>query len=245
MPLIIIPAVDIMNHGVVQLVGGVPETELFSLPDPLEVAKGWELKGAPALHIVDLDAAFGKNDNTDTICKIASSCTVPIQAGGGISEEEKVSRLISAGIQRVIIGTRGIMETDWLESLTERYPGRIILALDVKDGNIAIKGWRETAPISLDQIFDRISDMPLAAVLNTNINVEGQGKGIDTDAATDFISRCPHPVISSGGVSSVEDIQLLEEAGAMAAVVGVAIYKEVLRPWEWETPWIFSASSSV
>ena len=241
--MIIIPAVDIMDHKVVQLVGGVPGTEIFSLPDPLQVARGWKVKGTPALHVVDLDGAFGKEDNIDTICSMASDLDLPVQVGGGISTDEKVDRLISAGVARVIIGTRGIRDPDWLSSVAERHPGKVVLALDVKDGRITMKGWQEQAPCSLADMFSRIEDMPLAGILNTNVNVEGKGQGIDVEAATDFISRCPHPVISSGGVSSITDVEALEAAGAVAAVVGVAIYTGAFRPWEWSRPWVFGDDS--
>ncbi len=235
--MIVIPAVDIMDHCVVQLVGGVPGTELFSIPDPLQVARGWTLKGAPALHVVDLDGAFGKEDNLDRIIGMAAECEVPVQVGGGISTDEKADRLLDAGVARVIVGTRGIKEPEWLERLAERRPGRIIQALDVKDGRITMRGWQEEAPMSLEDMFSRIEALPLAGILNTNVNVEGKGQGIDVGAATDFISRSPHPVISSGGVSTIDDVLVLKDAGAAAAVVGVAVYSGEFRPWEWPTPW--------
>ncbi len=235
--MIVIPAVDIMDRCVVQLVGGVPGTELFSIPDPLQVARGWTLKGAPALHVVDLDGAFGKEDNLDRIIEMAAECEVPVQVGGGISSDDKADRLLDSGVARVIVGTRAIKEPEWLESLAERHPGRVILALDVKDGRITMRGWQEESPIGLEEMFSRIEGIPLAGILNTNVNVEGKGQGIDVRSAIDFISRSPHPVISSGGVSNIDDVLVLKEAGAAAAVVGVAVYSGEFRPWEWPTPW--------
>ncbi len=241
--MIIIPAVDIMDHNVVQLVGGVPGTELFSLPDPLQVARGWVVKGAPALHIVDLDGAFGKEDNIDRICEISRELDIPVQVGGGVSDDAKVARLLSAGVARVIVGTRAIKDLEWLSKIADANPGRMVLALDVKDGRITMKGWQEEAPMSLTEMFDSIEDMPLAGILNTNVNVEGKGEGIDVKAATDFISMSPHPVISSGGVSTIEDVEALENAGAVAAVVGVAVYTAAFRPWEWDRPWVWGSDS--
>jgi len=238
MPIIIIPAVDLLDHRVVQLVGGVRGTELFSLPDPMDVALDWISKGAPMLHLVDLDGAFGKEDNSEIICRIAHESRVPVQAGGGMNSEKKIDRLLDAGVSRVIVGTRAIQEPDWLKDLTTSRPGKIILAMDVKDGQIAVKGWQEKAPMSLQDMFDSIRDLPLSGILNTNVNVEGQGKGIDRDAAGSFIMDCPHPVIASGGVSSCEDVRFLIEAGAMAAVVGVSIYNGSIKPWEWKKKWI-------
>ena len=236
--MIVIPAVDLLDHRVVQLVGGVRGTELFSLPNPLDVAHGWISKGAPMLHLVDLDGAFEKKDNTEIICRIARESKIPVQAGGGMSSEDKIDRLLDAGVSRVIVGTRAIQELKWLQDLSQSRPGKIVLAMDVKDGQIAIKGWQEKAPISLQDVFNFIKDLPLAGVLNTNVNVEGQGNGIDRKAVMNFIKDCPHPVIISGGVSSSDDVEFLIGAGANAAVVGVSLYNGSMKPWEWERNWM-------
>ena len=128
-------------------------------------------------------------------------------------------------------------QEQWLEEMADRHPGRIVLSMDTKGGRIAIKGWQESAQITVDDMFERIRDLPLAGVLNTNVDVEGQKKGIDSDQARDFISRCPCKVIASGGVTSRRDAEILSEAGAEGAVVGLAMYTGVISPWEWDTPW--------
>ena len=161
-----------------------------------------------------------------------------MEVGGGIRDEATIKELIDIGVDRVIIGTKGIKEPDWLAEMVNKYPGKIVLSLDTKGGKITVKGWQDVAPITLDEMFDRIKDLPLAGVLNTNIDVEGQGKGIDQAQASDFIKRCPHEVIASGGVTSLDDAKLLDRCGAPAAVVGIAIYTGLLEPWTWETPWI-------
>ena len=109
--------------------------------------------------------------------------------------------------------------------------------MDTKAGRIAVKGWQESAEITVEDMFRRIADMPLAAVLNTNVDVEGQRKGIDEAQARSFIRGCPCKVISSGGVTSEVDARILADAGAEGAVVGLALYTDVIRPWEWATPW--------
>ena len=234
----IIPAVDMLDHRVVQLVGGVPGSEKIVMPDPLEVARSWVDKGAKYLHLVDLDGAFGKENNIPMIKRIISEFDVPVEVGGGIRDEATVKDLVDAGADRVIVGTKAIKEPEWLALIADKYPNKIALALDTKGGNITMKGWQESAPISIDEIFDRIRGLPLAGILNTNVDVEGQGKGIDADFAEDFIRRCPHKVIASGGVTSEEDAKILDRAGAIGAVVGVAIYTGLMSPWEWKTPWI-------
>lgn len=233
----IIPAVDIMDHRVVQLVGGIPGSERITMPDPVEAAKGWVDKGAEYLHVVDLDGAFGKEDNIPVIKKIVKRCGVPVEVGGGIRSTDTINELVTAGVDRIIVGTKAIKDLDWLRSVSDEHPGRIVLALDTKNGEITVKGWQESFPMTLDEMFSHIREMDLAGVLNTNVDVEGQGNGIDREQAESFIRRCPHPVIASGGVSSIEDARILSEAGAESAVVGIAIYTGMIEPWKWEFPW--------
>ena len=206
----VIPAIDMLDHKVVQLVGGVPGSQKVTIDDPLTVARSWLEKGAKYLHLVDLDAAFGKENNIPVIKRIISESDVPVEVGGGIRDEATIKELIDIGVDRVIIGTKGIKEPDWLAEMVNKYPGKIVLSLDTKGGKITVKGWQDVASITLDEMFDRIKDLPLAGVLNTNIDVEGQGKGIDQAQASDFIKRCPHEVIASGGVTSLDDAKLLD-----------------------------------
>ena len=233
----VIPAVDVLDHQVVQLVGGVPGSQQIVMPDPMEVAGMWVARGAPYLHLVDLDGAFGKENNVPIFKQIIREYGVPAEVGGGIRDVDTIDELISAGADRVVVGTKAVKEPEWLEEVTDRHPGRIVLSMDTKGGEIAIKGWQESAAISVDDMFARIRDMPLAAVLNTNVDVEGQKKGIDEAQARDFISKCPCKVIASGGVTSRKDAEILSDAGAEGAVVGLAMYTNVITPWEWDTPW--------
>ncbi|MBO4358110.1 MAG: 1-(5-phosphoribosyl)-5-[(5-phosphoribosylamino)methylideneamino] imidazole-4-carboxamide isomerase [Candidatus Methanomethylophilaceae archaeon] len=234
----IIPAVDVLDHQVVQLVGGKPGSQQIVMPDPLKVAGMWLDKGAKYLHLVDLDGAFGKPNNLEVFKQITREYDVPTEIGGGIKTVETIDDLVSAGVDRIIVGTKAVKEPDWLIEMADRHPGKIVLSMDTKAGKIAIKGWQESALISIEDMFDRIRGVPLAAVLNTNVDVEGQRKGIDADQARRFISDCPAKVIASGGVTSYEDARILSEAGAEGAVVGLAMYTDVIRPWEWQNPWL-------
>lgn len=226
-----------MDHQVVQLVGGKPGSQQIVMPDPMKVAQMWVDKGADYLHLVDLDGAFGKENNLAVFKRITKEIGVPTEIGGGIRDVDTIDDLVSAGVDRIIVGTKAVKEPDWLAEMADRHPGKIVLSMDTKEGRIAIKGWQESAQISIQDMFDRIRDLPLAAVLNTNVDVEGQRKGIDKDQATDFISRCPTKVIASGGVTTFDDAKILSSAGAEGAVVGLAIYTNIIKPWEWNTPW--------
>lgn len=233
----IIPAIDIMNHQVVQLVGGVPGTEKIKLPDPAEVAQSWIDKGAKYLHIVDLDAAFGEDDNLDTIKYIAKNSKVPVQVGGGIRKESTIRKLLDAGVDRVIIGTRGVTDREWFKEMAMTFPDKLILALDTKDGKITVKGWQEESSMTLGWMLGSMEDVPIYGILNTNIDVEGQGKGIDEKWIEKFTSMCNHRVIASGGVTTEEDARILARYGVDSAVVGVSIYTGLAEPWNWSTPW--------
>jgi phosphoribosylformimino-5-aminoimidazole carboxamide ribotide isomerase len=222
---------------VVQLVGGKPGSQQIVMPDPVKVAQMWVDKGADYLHLVDLDGAFGKENNLAVFKRITREIGVPTEIGGGIRDADTIDDLVSAGVDRIIVGTKAVKEPEWLADMADRHPGRIVLSMDTKGGRIAIKGWQESAAITVEDMFDRIRDLPLAAVLNTNVDVEGQRKGIDEAQARDFISRCPAKVIASGGVTSIVDAKILSSAGAEGAVVGLAIYTDVIKPWEWGTPW--------
>ncbi|MCE5296926.1 MAG: 1-(5-phosphoribosyl)-5-[(5-phosphoribosylamino)methylideneamino]imidazole-4-carboxamide isomerase [Euryarchaeota archaeon] len=228
--MMIIPAIDILGGQVVQLVGGVPGTEQITIPDPLTSAKGWESKGAPMLHVVDLDAALGRGSNVQTMRRIVQQSNVPVQVGGGIRSAEVAQYLLDCGAARVIVGTKAIKDNAWLRALASKNPGKVVLALDVKGGNVQLKGWQESAPFTLAQMFDSIRDVPLAGVLYTNVDVEGQCKGIDAKAVSSFVEGCPHRVIASGGVTSQTDIDVLMELGVPEAVVGLAIYTGKLNP---------------
>ncbi|HQN75944.1 MAG TPA: 1-(5-phosphoribosyl)-5-[(5-phosphoribosylamino)methylideneamino] imidazole-4-carboxamide isomerase [Methanomassiliicoccales archaeon] len=220
----IIPAVDILDHRVVQLVGGVPGTEQVTLPDPLTVAADWESKGAKRLHIIDLDSALGKGHNAQVIRRIIENARVPVQVGGGIRSTEVAEYYLDCGADRVIAGTKGLRDPAWLREMSLKYPKRMVLALDMKGGKIQTHGWKEDSPLELKDVFANIAELPLAGVLFTNVDVEGQAKGIDAEAVRSFVSECPHLTIVSGGVTDERDVETLERMGVREAVVGLSLY---------------------
>jgi phosphoribosylformimino-5-aminoimidazole carboxamide ribotide isomerase len=222
--MMVMPAVDILDHNVVQLVGGVPGTEQVLLPNPVDVAQDWVRKGAPMLHVVDLDGAFAKGNNIAIIRRIITECQVPVEVGGGIRSTEVAEYLLDAGAKQIVVGTKAIREPEWLRELAERNPKKVVLALDVKGGKITVKGWQESAGISHEDMFRRIKDLPLAAVLHTDVDVEGKVQGINVEEVESFVSRCPHQVIASGGITGMDDLAELERIGIRSAVVGLSLY---------------------
>ena len=235
--MIIIPAVDVLDHKVVQLVGGMPGSQQIVMDDPFEVAMDWVRKGAPYLHLVDLDAAFGKPDNSDVFCRIIREAGVPVEVGGGIRTAEQIEKYVEAGAERIIVGTKAVTDQEWLKEMADRFPNKLMLGLDMKDGKIAIKGWQESSSLPLDQLFRTIRDLPIVAVLHTDINVEGKQNGVDVENVRRFCADCPVMVIISGGVTTEVDAKVASEAGSGGVVVGMALYKGTFKPWELEYPW--------
>jgi phosphoribosylformimino-5-aminoimidazole carboxamide ribotide isomerase len=222
--MMVIPAVDILDHKVVQLVGGVPGTEQVVLPDPITVAKDWEMKGAKRLHLVDLDSALGKGHNAQVMRRIIKASGVPVQVGGGVRSTEVAEYFLDCGADRVIVGTKGLKDPAWMRSMAEGHPKKMVLALDMKNGKVQTHGWKEDSGLELKALFRDIADMPLAGVLYTNVDVEGQAKGIDAEAVRDFVSSCPHLTIVSGGITDLRDVDLLEGMGVKESVVGLSLY---------------------
>jgi phosphoribosylformimino-5-aminoimidazole carboxamide ribotide isomerase len=236
--MIVIPAVDVLDHKVVQLVGGMPGSQQVVLEDPFEVAMDWVAKGAPYLHLVDLDAAFGKEDNSDVFCRIIREAGVPVEVGGGIRTEEQIAKYVKAGAERIVVGTKAVTDTEWLKEMANKFPNKLMLGLDMKDGKIAIKGWQESAPVALEQMFRILETVPVVAVLHTDINVEGQQGGINRERVDRFCKDCPVTVIISGGVTTEEDAKAAAKSGAGGVVVGMALYKGTMKPWTFGRPWV-------
>lgn len=223
-----VPAVDLKGGRCVQLVGGRPEDERVSLPDPLEVAAGWVEKGFRTLHIVDLDAALGTGDHRELIGTLARDLPVDLQVGGGIRDEERAGELLESGARRIIVGTRAVEDRSWLEGLVERWPERVVVAADVRDGVVLRKGWTESAGVDVAGFLRDLAGLPLAGVLCTDVGREGQLRGMDRDGVAEVLGHTAHPAWISGGVTTMDDLRFLDEAGAVGAVLGMALYTGAL-----------------
>jgi phosphoribosylformimino-5-aminoimidazole carboxamide ribotide isomerase len=231
------PAVDLKGGRCVQLVGGRPEDERVSLPDPVGVAEDWWAQGFGILHLVDLDAALGSVDNLPLLRRLLAATPAETQVGGGIRDDARAEALLEAGADRIVVGTRALDDPDWLADLAGRHPGRIVVAADTRDGQVLRKGWTEGAGTTLGELLARLTDLPLAGVLSTDVGREGRAAGIDAAATADTVRASAHPVWISGGVSSMADLEHLERSGAAGAVLGMALYTgrldaaEVARRW--------------
>lgn len=220
------PAVDLRGGKCVQLVGGVPGTEVVALDDPLFQAERWVAEGADHLHIIDLDGAIlGKRINAPILKQMVRKLDLFIQVGGGIRREEDVSEILDIGVDRAILGTAALREPDIVSRLADRHgKERIMVALDVKKGDVTTEGWQRQMgkkAVELGRLFEQKG---AGSILFTNIDVEGQQKGIDLDPTRDLVSAVGIPVVAAGGVTEIGDVLALRQAGAAGAVAGTAIY---------------------
>jgi phosphoribosylformimino-5-aminoimidazole carboxamide ribotide isomerase len=222
--MIALPAVDLRGGRCVQLVGGRPEEEKVSLRDPSRVAARWWETGFRHLHVVDLDAAMGTGNNDRLVREVIAGTAAESQVGGGVRSDERADALFARGAHRVVVGTRAVDDPEWLERLARRHPGRIVVAADVRGGLVLRKGWTESSSLTVGAFLASLAGLPLAAVLCTDVDREGRMQGIDLDEMKAVIEAASHPVMVSGGITSLQDLDALARAGAHAAVLGMALY---------------------
>jgi len=226
----VIPAIDLRDGKCVQLIGGSLDRQAVELDDPVAVADKWHGAGFGSLHLVDLDAALRRGSNIAVIESILSSARVPVQIGGGVRTTEGVRSLIEKGADRVIVGTRGLEDPAWLKSIVSMFPRRIILAMDVQNRTIVAHGWKSAISREISVQLAMVESMALAGVLVTAVHVEGLMSGPDVALVREVVSQVPFEVQASGGITSVDDVIALEEAGASAGIVGMALYTGKLDP---------------
>ncbi len=222
------PAVDLRGGRCVQLVGGRPEDERVSLPDPPAVARGWREEGFASLHVVDLDAALGDGDNRALIAEIAAESEVDLQVGGGVRDEAAIDALLEAGVHRVVVGTRAVDDPDWLAGVARSHPGQVMVAADVRDGMVLRRGWTEGTGLRLAHFLGGLAPLPLGGILCTDVGREGRLEGIDREGVAAALAASPHPMWISGGITTLDEIDFLSAQGAHGVVLGMALYTGAL-----------------
>ena len=221
----VIPAVDVQDGEVVQLVAGERGTEK-RYGDPRAAADQWVGQGADTLHLVDLDGAFeGERVNSAAFETIIDTADVDLQIGGGIRTAADAVELLELGVDRVILGTAAVETPAIVGEISEEYPGSVMVSLDAKDGEVVVSGWTESTGLDPAEAAGRYEDLGAGAILFTNVDVEGQLEGVDTDLVSRVCAAVDIPVVASGGVASIDDILALKAAGAAAVVVGTALYE--------------------
>jgi phosphoribosylformimino-5-aminoimidazole carboxamide ribotide isomerase len=223
----VVPAVDVQDGQVVQLVGGERGTGK-TYGDPVEAARRWVDAGAQTLHLVDLDGAFeGQRANADAVASVVDSVDpgVDVQLGGGIRTVDDAAALIDAGVDRVILGTAAVENPDIVAAVSDDYPGSVLVSLDAKDGEVVVSGWTEGTGLDPATAAERYVELGAAGVLYTDVDVEGQLAGVRTDGVKRLVESVDIPVVASGGVATLDDVRALKDAGASAVVVGTALYE--------------------
>jgi len=223
----VVPAVDMQDGQVVQLVGGERGTEK-TYGDPVAAAKRWVDAGARTLHLIDLDGAFeGDRENADAIGTVLDAVDddIGVQLGGGIRTAEDAISLLSRGVDRVILGTAAVENPDIVAEIGEAYPDGVLVSLDAKGGEVVVSGWTEGTGLDPAEAARRYADLGAAGILFTDVDVEGQLEGVRTDPVERLVAAVDTPVIASGGVATIDDVLALEDAGAAAVVVGSALYE--------------------
>ena len=221
----IFPAIDIMGGSAVRLYKGDYNEKTVYSDSPARVARGFEDMGASFLHLVDLDGAkSGETDNLATVCKIREECSLFIELGGGIRNIETVDKYISAGINRVILGTAAVNDEAFLVKALEKYGDKIAVGVDIKDGYVAIKGWLEKSAYTGIDFCKKMEGLGVKTVICTDISKDGAMKGTNRELYKELSGALSLDIIASGGVSSLDDIRALARTGLYGAIIGKAYY---------------------
>jgi phosphoribosylformimino-5-aminoimidazole carboxamide ribotide isomerase len=235
-PVILFPAIDLKEGRCVRLIqGDMAQATVFN-DDPADQAIAFEEMGFDHLHVVDLDGAFaGKPMNSAAVERILAATTMQVQLGGGIRDMVTVTGWLDKGIQRVIIGTAAVRDPAFVKEAAKAFPGQIAVGLDARDGFVAVEGWAEASTVTAEEIARRFEDAGVAAIIYTNIARDGMLKGIDWDGTLALARAVSIPVIASGGLASIADIERMTKPDAAmlaGAIAGRALYDHRLDPHE-------------
>jgi len=235
--MLIIPAIDLKDGQCVRLKQGRMEDSTVFSDDPAAMARHWQAQGARRLHLVDLNGAFaGEPVNGGVVEAIARDCPdLPLQIGGGIRDLDTIDYYLSVGVSYVIIGTQAVKNPPFVKEACQHFAGRIIVGLDARDGYVATDGWAEVSTLHVNDLAALFADAGVEAIIYTDIARDGMMQGVNVEATLALARASSIPVIASGGVSSMQDIEALAAvantdtgAGISGAITGRAIYEGAL-----------------
>ena len=231
--MLLIPAIDLKDGKCVRLRQGRMDDDTVFSDNPVEVAGRWVEAGARRIHLVDLDGAFaGKPRNAEIIHQIVEAYPdVPVQIGGGIRDEDTIQAYLEAGVKYVIIGTKAVSEPHFVRDVAVEFPGHIIVGLDAKDGKVAIDGWSKLSHHDVIDMAQKFEEHGVEAIIYTDIARDGMMQGVNVEATAKLARAINIPVIASGGITNMDDINALgavAEDGIMGAITGRAIYEGTL-----------------
>jgi phosphoribosylformimino-5-aminoimidazole carboxamide ribotide isomerase len=231
--MIIYPAIDLKNGQCVRLYQGDMNQATIFNDSPASQARYFEDQGFKFLHIVDLDGAIaGESANEESVRAILQNITIPAQLGGGIRTMADIEKWLDLGIDRVILGTVALKNPDLVIEAAQKFPGRIVVGIDAKNGMVATEGWVENSAISVIDLAKKFESVGVAAIIYTDINRDGTGQGVDFAGTKKLAQNIKIPTIASGGVGSLQDVQKvsqLKEFGVGGVIVGRALYDEKIK----------------
>tara|TARA_Y100000758_G_scaffold173083_1_gene122993 strand:+ start:423 stop:1139 length:717 start_codon:yes stop_codon:yes gene_type:complete len=224
----VIPAIDLRLGLCVRLFQGDYQQETVFSDEPVSVALAWQEQGAPRLHLVDLDgAAGGVPVNLEVITSIIHNLTIPVQIGGGIRDLATAESLLSAGADRVVIGTAAVENPSLVEDLCQKHGSqRVVIAVDAKDGLVAIKGWLESTEVKAQDLVEQMALLGVRRILYTDISRDGTLTEPNFEANADLVRTTDMAVLASGGIATLDHVRRLVDTGAEGAILGRALYTE-------------------
>lgn len=224
--LVLFPAVDVADGKAVRLVQGEADSAT-SYGDPVDAALDWAEQGAEWIHLVDLDAAFGRGDNRDAIARVIEALpNVKIELSGGIRDDASLEHAVAAGVQRINLGTAALENPEWTASVIERHGDLVAVGLDVRGTRLAARGWTQEGG-ELFEVLDRLEEAGCSRYVVTDVTKDGTLKGPNLELLKQVAARTEKPVIASGGVSSLDDIAAIRSlvpVGVEGAIIGKALY---------------------
>lgn len=221
----IFPAIDLYDKKAVRLVKGDYDRMTVYSNNPIEIARDFENCGASFIHMVDLEGAKdGTTPNLEVVSDVAQNTSLFVEIGGGIRSMETLDKYFGVGVDRAILGTAAINDRNFLESALKKYGNKIAVGADVKDGKIAIKGWLETAPITLDEFLEDMQKLGVDTVICTDISKDGAMSGTNLEMYKMLSEKYKMNVTASGGVSTLDDVKALRQMNLYGAIIGKAYY---------------------
>jgi len=222
----ILPAIDIRGGKCVRLIQGDYSKQICYEDDPVKQAKMFADAGATWLHLIDLDGAYtGRPVNSSIIEAIAGSSNLRVEVGGGVRDESSIMQLLDAGVERVIVGTKALLNFDWFTSMTYKFRNRLALGLDARGSSIATHAWMQDSSRELLDFARTAAKLPISAIIYTDISKDGMLSGPNIDRTRELAESVDIPVIASGGVTTIEDVLTLAKVKVAGAIVGRAIYE--------------------
>jgi len=232
--MILFPAIDLKDGVCVRLLRGDMDKATIFNADPVQQAREFQRAGCQWLHMVDLNGAVeGEPVNADVVSRVVAALDIPVQLGGGIRDRARLDHWIEAGVRRVVLGTAALEDPDFAFQACRDYPGRVVVALDSRNGMVSVEGWTRDSGVRALDLALRFEDSGAAAILYTDINRDGAMAGVNVEATVDLAFALTTPVIASGGVSSLADLKELkrhEAAGIEGVIVGRALYDGRIAP---------------